>query len=652
MWIQGLSALAALNFFSNGALATPVATGESSLEQLLESSYKYNDGSVVEMFVDELKALTSTNSSSCSQCVTRLSIGKSLALLRPDLVPEVYTRWCKETKFMSNTSCVSTYSRNTVSTSQTGTNFADMLTLIDPFNYDGQLYCHYKESACPKPSTPNVTLSNMWSPKQPKHYVAPEPSVNDTFKVLHISDFHIELDYTVGQEANCSTSMCCTPHSVNTKTKKNETSLPWNSFYESKYDENNTLIQGSYVDAFGNSSIWAPATTFGNYECDAPEILINSSLNSIVDFTKENNISFDFAIFTGDLVDHDEIKYTGYQMTVDSEVAVFRDIKDRLESIPVYSVLGNHDTFPYGELAPEGMGFSNYFNWNAELMADMWEDFGWLDAKSSQYARKHYTGFSVETKLGLKIISLNSNVWYKKNHYAYFNASQPDNFGQFEFLIDELNESESNDQRVWIITHIPFNGDSLPVPSKLFAEIVARFSPYTIAGIFFGHTHLDQFQILYASSGNDAKQIENVVNFGWTSQAVTPWVENNPSWRYYTVDRKTFSIMDSFNYYTKLNETFTNNGAEPKWEFEYSARDGYNISWPATSPLNGSYWHEVAQKVNQSKEYNQIYENYAKRFSPYVPDCINTSDCDEDYCFLTSFTVDSYDSCIASLPKH
>lgn len=500
--------------------------------------------------------------------------------------------------------------------------------------------------ACPKPETPNVTLSHMWPAKQPKHEVAPEPSFNETFNVLHISDFHIELDYTVGAEANCSSSMCCTPHSKNKLSDKHSIIHDKNSFYDSSYSDDGTFVKGSLIDVFSNDTIWSPASTFGDYRCDAPEILVNSSLNSISKFSEENNIEFDFAIFTGDLVDHDEVSLTSYEMTVESEEVVFRDIKNKLKDVPVYSVMGNHDNFPYGELAQENHGFSNMFSWNAELMADLWEDYGWLSPKESQYARKHYTGFSVETKRGLKVIALNSNVWYKKNHYAYWNATTPDNFGQFDFLVQELVESEAKDQRVWIIAHIPFSSDALPLPSKLFAEVVERFSPYTIANIFFGHTHLDQFQILYSSSGDDAKTIENVVASSWISQAVTPWIHSNPSWRYYTVDKDTFSVMNAYNYYTKLNETFVNNGEEPTWEFEYSSREGYNITWPETAPLNATYWHLVASEVNSSVSSNQLYRNYAMRFSPYVPDCANSINCGYDYCYLSSFTVDEYDSCI------
>ncbi|SCV99674.1 LAFE_0A08394g1_1 [Lachancea fermentati] len=643
LWIYYLLVL-----LSSLASCFPTTKGKEGLAELLSENQVLSDNDIIRNIVNELKSLSSGNLSVCDQCTTRLAIGKSLSILKPDLVSPVFTQWCIDTAYWSNSTCISTFSRNTVDSSYTGTNFGHMLSLMDPFGYDGQLYCHFKESGqCPKPLTPNVTLSDKWPPKQPKHNVAPEPSWNDTFNVLHISDFHVELDYTVGSEVNCTNSMCCTPHSKNKFARKTEsiTEGSLNSFYNSSYIDD-TFVKGSYIDVFKNTSVWTPATTFGSYNCDAPEILINSSMNSIVEYMEKNSLNYDFAIFTGDLLDHDEIKYTSYDLTVESEELVFRDMKAKLKNMPVYPVLGNHDMFPYGELAQENHGFSNLFTWNDELMADLWQQYGWIDFKASKYARKHYSGYSVETKRGLKIISLNSNTWYWKNHYAYWNASQPDTFGQFEFLINELVESEEKDQRVWIVAHIPFATDSLPLPANLFVEIVERFSPYTIAGIFFGHTHLDQFEVLYSGSGKDSKTIENVLNHAWISQAITPWIQNNPSWRYYTVDKKTFSIMDAYNFYTKLNETYTNEGSEPIWEFEYSSREGYNIDWPKTSPLNGTYWHLVAEKVRNSPKYRQIYRNYAMRFSPFVPNCFNSTDCENDYCVLTSFTVDEYQDCI------
>lgn len=631
--------------------ASPVRNGKETLENILDSSLILSDSNIVDAIVTALEEASSSNDT-CSSCINRLAIGKSLSLVRPDLIPSSFDKWCIKTKYSSNSTCDTNFARNTIKSGTTGSNFADMLQLMDPFGYDGALYCHYKDNAaCPKPATPNVTLSHLWPSKQAKHYVAPEPSVNDTFNVLHVSDFHVELDYEVGAEANCTSSMCCTPHSVNALKKGNPESYKgvWNSFYEdSHYDAKNmSYIRGDYVNVFQNTSIWAPATTFGNYQCDSPEVLINSSLNSVIEYSKANDMDFEFAIFTGDLVDHDETKYTDYQLTVESEEVVLRDLKSRLGSIPVYPVLGNHDSYPYGELGQEGYGFSNKFTWNAELLGDIYEDYNWLNASTAQYTRKHYTGFAVDTKMGLKVISLNSNCFYKKNHYAYWNATNPDTFGQWEFLIDELVQSEAKNQRVWIIAHIPPATDGLPLPSKIFTEIIERFSPYTIAGIFFGHTHYDQFNLLYA--GTDANTIDNVINFAWISQSITPFIGNNPSWRYYEVDKKTFSIMNGFNFYTKLNETYINNGSEPTWEFEYSSREGYNISWPETSPLNATYWHLVAEKVRDDVTYRQLYENYSKRWSYAVPNCSAKGNCLTDYCTLANFNLDDYDSCIAKL---
>ncbi|SJM85922.1 uncharacterized protein ZBIST_2553 [Zygosaccharomyces bailii] len=592
----------------------------------------------------------SVNVDECQGCLNRLTVGKKWAREQPGVVPEAYTTWCLEYKAGSNKSCNTNYARTTVERDVEGSNFVDLLQMIDPEGYDAALYCHYLENgSCDKPKTPDASLSYLWPPKQKKHYVAPEPG-NETFNVLHISDFHIELDYTVGAEANCSAVMCCTPHSLGRGGGGALYKGHWDSFYkDAHYEDEFTYVKGAYYDVFKNKSISAPAPTFGHYRCDAPEILINSSINSVTDYAKKNNLNFEFALFTGDLIDHDEQQWMDFERTLTSEEVGFRDLKNRLGDLPVYSTLGNHDSYPYGEIAQEGYGFTNKYTWNNELMAHMWKDYGWLNASTAQYARTHYTGFAVDTKIGLRIISLNSNCYYRKNHYAFWNATNPDGFGIWSFLIEELVDAESKDQRVWIMAHIPPIVDGLPLPSKIFYEIIERFSPYTIAGIFFGHTHLDQFNILYAA--NDTKSAKDVINHAWISQAVTPWFNNNPSWRYYEVDKDTFSVMNAFNYYVKLNETFNNGGDEPEWLFEYSCRDGYNVTWPESSPLNASYWHKVAQEVKHSVYHRQMYENYATRFSPYVPDCSKKGECLHDYCTLTSFQVDDFDDCVSLVKK-
>ncbi|KAH3681307.1 hypothetical protein WICPIJ_007731, partial [Wickerhamomyces pijperi] len=81
--------------------------------------------------------------------------------------------------------------------------------------YDGEYYCYYMEDQCDFVEPPKIDASHLWNGTKPSKYnVAPEPG-NETFYVLHVSDFHIENDYVVGGEGNCTGGMCCTPTSWN-----------------------------------------------------------------------------------------------------------------------------------------------------------------------------------------------------------------------------------------------------------------------------------------------------------------------------------------------------------------------------------------------------------------------------------------------------
>ncbi len=646
-----------------GAIAGSIASAVPlfDLENALETTgYSPTEQQLINQFSHELYLIDSfngTNTTKCDKCIKRLQLGKSIVSTKPNLIYPIFTKWCTDNKIHDPTTCKLDYGRNTVDNATFGTNFANMLYLMEPSGYDGQLYCHYQDSkSCPLPKTPKIDMSSYWPAKKPEHEVAPEVG-NETYNVLHVSDFHIQLDYQIGSEANCSQYMCCTGHNYNKLTPPQGYNYTANlthdqianlSFTPAWYDADYELQHGDPIEhVLSNGSVWVPANTFGHYACDAPEVLINSSLKSVAQYQEELGLDFQFSIFTGDLVDHDEAEFLDYEKNIKSEEYIFRDIKATLKDIPLYAVLGNHDTYPYAQLAQQKSGFANLFDWNAELMADMWEDYGWLNSTTAKYAREHYTGFAVTTKTDLKVIALNSNAYYASNLYNYWNATDVDSFGQFQFLIDELIDSESKGQRVWIIAHIPFVEEALPVPAEVFTQIVKRFSPYTIAGIFFGHTHLDQFNILYDGPVTN-KSEESVSNFAWIAQAVTPLSDNNPSWRYYTVDKKTHSIMNSYNYYTKLNDTFYNESDEPVWEFEYSARESYaNVTeWPETAPLNATFWHRVANGVNASDEVSQTYNNYKRRFSPYVPECVGTGNCDGSYCFLASFTLKDYEECM------
>ncbi|CAI5757940.1 unnamed protein product [Candida verbasci] len=633
-------------------------------------------------FIDyNLLQLSKFNGTTCNVCKGKFKYARDIIDQNPDkehlvtlmlykdcLATATYSDSCGYTNFFITTKSDNFEHFNeefdSGITSGTSVNFLDndFLNVIKNFNMSSEIdleyYCHFKNSrACELPKTPDVEeLFNIesWWPAKKNEYNSPPVYKNNSekFNVLHITDFHIQPRYQVGAEGNCTNYPCGIPESYNKvlpSKNYNFTTYYKNldptintfefSFYPNARYDDLKYEKGDYYD-FVHYRGWnfqnSPATSFGAYLSDAPELLMNNSLVEIANLHK--NKSFEIALFTGDLIDHDSSHCTP-NITKNTETLGFNLIKRYLNNIPLMPSLGNHDSFPYAQVAPLEFDQQHHYQYNIEEMVNLWVNNEYFPEKDANDLKKHYSGFSYVTNRGLKIIGLNSNAYYTDNLWAYLDqTTNPDLFGQWKFLVDELVESESKGQRVWIMAHIPSNNfDVLPIQSHIFAKIVKRFSPYTIAK--------DQFSILYSTNATTATE-EDIINMSWVAQSVTPYTNFNPSFRWYEVENESFNIINAYNYYTQLNETFTNNGEEPVWGLEYSARDAYdpNHEWPQDAPLNGTFWHRyVAKQLWNTTDiaFNQKFMNYKYRLSPLTPNCTDQKYHDLSYtcyndnnCFL------------------
>ncbi|RCK60984.1 putative sphingomyelin phosphodiesterase asm-3 [Candida viswanathii] len=670
-------------------------------ENSVDMIYNYLSDPEADFINVHLANLTNTNGTRCDQCKHRMRYGRFLIDEHPDqshLVSLLLFKYC----LVVNNNTQSRCNQNDFFVSSDFENFEkfdnefdsgisragslnfydnDFLRVLKNFNVSSELdleyYCFYKDRrACALPETPDVEelfgVSQWWPEKQPHHYAEPNYTNNsETFNVLHFSDIHLQPRYYVGTEANCTTTPCGIPESYNAQLPSRDYNFTdyyrsFNpdladfelSFYpDAHYDENNTYVKGEYYD-YPKYRGWnfrnAPATSFGAYLADSPELLMNNSLLNMA--RVHDDVTFDFGIFNGDAIDHLLLRRTPeYARSV--AFKLFGAIGKVFGSLPILSVLGNHEiNFNYGQLIPQRFNNDQGYNGAIDQLADLWVEQGWFGEEDRQGLKTNYCGFSYVTDRGLKVIGLNSNAWYQKNLWTYIDqTAEPDLFGQWQFLVNELVESEANGQRVWIVTHIPvLDYDALPIQSRIFGKIVERFSPYTIANIFVGHTHKDRFHILY--SPGSAQEAEDAINMAWNVQSVSPLTRLNPGWRYYEVENESFNIINAYNYYTMLNETFVNGGAEPVWRFEYSARDYYDTehTWPARAPLNATFWHNyvVNPLRNQSNiEFNQRFTNFQYRFGPSVANCTNgtvvSNQCyNENYCIVTSFFSDDLQNCL------
>lgn len=431
----------------------------------------------------------------------------------------------------------------------------------------------------------------------------------NTFKVLHLSDVHLSLNYSANTPANCLGLMCCLKDS----------------------------FQNPLEEAL-------PAPKYGYWRCDAPPQLLESAM---ADCSK---MDYAFALFTGDMVDHNPALISRKNTMLEEETTL-RTMKNYLPKIPIYPVLGNHDSFPYSQEPAPNSVFRDRTARHVSFMQKLWNEYGWVTGDSSRKVQLRHGGYATEPLPGLKVISLNSNYWYRWNFYNYINISDPDMSGTLQFLIDELLDCERRGIKAWLQAHVPPGGvatEALPPQANMLVAILERFND-VISGLFFGHTHHDEFIVMYANNATQ-KSEENalqVVNIG---PSITPFSDLNPGWRYYEIDSETFEVMDVITVYADIEPGFRKPWActpNLKWEPLFSVREKYGkaVQWPLDQPLNGKFWHRVSKMFLMDSGIAEQYVRHSYRNSTRAPKCLTEENQADLYCYSTSMTPDQVIQC-------
>ncbi|KAG6851332.1 hypothetical protein H0H93_005730 [Arthromyces matolae] len=143
--------------------------------------------------------------------------------------------------------------------------------------------------------------------------------------------------------------------------------------------ERTCLIQQALTRLFPLPQGSVPTIDFAS---DTPLALGMAALEAIPALTGTKETGFAWSIYTGDLVSHDPDKQLSRRM---------------LGTGPVYAALGNHDSY----------------NQNYDHVADLWQHEQWLPEAAVNLAKSHYAAYMVKRVDGLRIISLNTDLWYR-----------------------------------------------------------------------------------------------------------------------------------------------------------------------------------------------------------------------------------------------
>lgn len=596
-----------------------------------------NAGVLADYFFKEIAAINSKSSifaaNNCTQCIATQEILHVAALTTtPEAFTKLLIRYCDLTKFsIGSSSCHAEFAATPGSNATAyssdaaglGSYWAQLYAMMSEATQDFEYWCNFKFKQCAAPAVVEINEGHYFTPKPASAHIAPPPS-GKTIDVLHISDWHLDSRYDIGSEGNCTNGLCCRPYSVNSHFNTN----------------------------VNNAS--APASRFGYFDCDTPADLAISAFTNMDQFFSRKKIAF--TIFTGDIVSHDNNDQLSRGYVSYEEQVSYETFKAQMGHSPIYATLGNHDSLPQAYNTPNSLnapGHENAFSWNYELLSGLWKGAGWISKDEAAYASKHYAAFAHTTKQGLRVISLNSDLYYRSNALNYFNTTNPDPSGMLSWLAAELTACEKRGQRAWIIAHVLSGYDganALPNPSALFQSIVIRFSPATIAAVFFGHTHLDQLQIFYdyaSTSLNATSGLRNTTDvdytkplqMGFIGPSITPLTGYNAGYQRLQVDASTFSVMGIQTYFANISNALT--WHRPIWEFEYDARTVYNdrisgMNWPKKSPLNATFYDRLTKAMERDHSILTTYNNLERKLSVQTPNCTSDACVTEKICYIRS----------------
>ncbi|XP_019288036.2 acid sphingomyelinase-like phosphodiesterase 3b isoform X2 [Panthera pardus] len=342
------------------------------------------------------------------------------------------------------------------------------------------------------------------------------------------------------------------------------------------------------------------AGPWGDYLCDSPWVLINSSIYAM----KEIEPKPDFILWTGDDTPHVPNERLGEAAVLAIVDRLTRLIREVFPGTKVYAALGNHDFHPKNQL-PAG-GNSIY-----DQVAELWRP--WLSNESIALFKEG--AFYAEKLPGLsgagRVVVLNTNLYYGNNEQT---AGMADPARQFQWLEDVLTNASRAKEMV-----LGEEGNCQPSPLLL---LPASLSP--TVSLLKGAP----ISVMFLTPG------------------VTPWKTtlpgvvngaNNPGIRVFEYDRATLSLQDMVTYFVNLSQA--NEKGIPLWELEYRLTEAYGVPDAGSRSMHAALGRIASDPGTLQRYY--VYNSVSYDMEACDPACSA-----EHVCAMREVAFDAYAACL------
>lgn len=399
---------------------------------------------------------------------------------------------------------------------------------------------------------------------------------------LHLSDLHFDQLYAVGSTNDCGRPLCC-------------------------------------HEAYGPGNATTAAGPFGDYQCDTPLSLLEALLSTLASLSPAP----DFILWTGDDPSH-MVWAQSRELNLASAVNITLLLQKYLPKVPVFPVIGNHEGFAVNQFKGPGDD-----SWLLDGLAKVWSY--WLPAEPLECFRA-YGFYSTVVSPGLRVVGLHTSYWQTLNFWLILEDQDP--ASQIVWLNDTLATAKANNEKVMIIGHIPPGVDDAKVDSFTLVHRILDTYADILVGTFFGHTHDDSIEIMRDFATGTVPRA-----MAFITPSITPYTNLNPSWRQFTYDRDTFSLLDFTQYRTDLARA--NLEGKVTWVPAYSAKSAYNLN-----SLAASEWQSLVTRMSTDDTLFNVYLNNVYTGRPPACDAACKK---ELLCEAASFRQDILKSCKASV---